>query len=309
MDKETLSNYGWIVICVLVMVVMIALATPFGSYISSAVKSTTEGFFDVNREALNSTGLINIDDKEISIPGNGEDFSDNATNGNYDDIKDAINGAIDDAKDYIEENEDEIKDAVQEGIDGVKDFITENEDEIKDAIEEGKDKVQEEIDKLTGGATCGYIEHTHDASCYTKTCNHKNGHIASCYETTIGYNLCEHADESEHTGSVTLADVVTISGTNVTWIKTHPAYNVVYAVYKQAYDEAYASAKYLKDVTAKAAGVAALLGKSFCYTAVNSTEPTLCTHGDCTDAPGACYTKICVIPEHTHDQVECFKEN
>ena len=30
MDKETLSNYGWVVICVLVLVVMIALATPFG---------------------------------------------------------------------------------------------------------------------------------------------------------------------------------------------------------------------------------------------------------------------------------------
>ena len=28
MDKETLSNYGWVVICVLVLVVMIALATP-----------------------------------------------------------------------------------------------------------------------------------------------------------------------------------------------------------------------------------------------------------------------------------------
>ena len=30
MDKETLSNYGWIVICVLVLAVMLALATPFG---------------------------------------------------------------------------------------------------------------------------------------------------------------------------------------------------------------------------------------------------------------------------------------
>jgi hypothetical protein len=63
MDKETLSNYGWIVICVLVMVVMIALATPFGSFVSEAVKSTTQGFFDVNQNALNSTGLINIDDQ------------------------------------------------------------------------------------------------------------------------------------------------------------------------------------------------------------------------------------------------------
>ena len=71
MDKETLSNYGWIVICVLVLAVMIALATPFGSYISSAVKSTTQGLFDVNQSALNSTGLINIGDQSFTNGGNG----------------------------------------------------------------------------------------------------------------------------------------------------------------------------------------------------------------------------------------------
>jgi len=56
MDKETLSNYGWVVIVVLVLVVMIALATPFGKFIASAVKSTTQGLFDVTEGALN-TGL------------------------------------------------------------------------------------------------------------------------------------------------------------------------------------------------------------------------------------------------------------
>ena len=66
MDKETLSNYGWIVICVLVLAVMIALSTPFGSYVSDAVKSTTQGLFDTNKNALNSTGLINIGDQSFS---------------------------------------------------------------------------------------------------------------------------------------------------------------------------------------------------------------------------------------------------
>ena len=66
MDKETLSNYGWIVICVLVLSVMIALATPFGGYISTAVKSTTQGLFDTNKNALNSTGLINVGDQSFS---------------------------------------------------------------------------------------------------------------------------------------------------------------------------------------------------------------------------------------------------
>ena len=56
MDKETLSNYGWVVICVLVLVVMIALATPFGKFIADAVKNTTEALFDVSQKALN-TGL------------------------------------------------------------------------------------------------------------------------------------------------------------------------------------------------------------------------------------------------------------
>ncbi|MBR2043382.1 MAG: hypothetical protein IJ946_03495 [Clostridia bacterium] len=56
MDKETLSNYGWVVICVLVLVVMIALATPFGKYIAEAVKNTTSSLFTVSQKALN-TGL------------------------------------------------------------------------------------------------------------------------------------------------------------------------------------------------------------------------------------------------------------
>lgn len=71
MDKETLSNYGWIVICVLVLAVMIALATPFGTFVADAIKSTTQGLFDVNQNALNSTGLINIGDQSFGDGGNG----------------------------------------------------------------------------------------------------------------------------------------------------------------------------------------------------------------------------------------------
>ncbi len=44
--------YGWVVICVLVLVVMIALATPFGKYIAEAVKNTTESLFTVSKNAL-----------------------------------------------------------------------------------------------------------------------------------------------------------------------------------------------------------------------------------------------------------------
>ena len=57
MDKNTLSNYGWIVIAVLVLAVMIALATPFGKYIESGVKSTTEGLFETSEKAMNVVGM------------------------------------------------------------------------------------------------------------------------------------------------------------------------------------------------------------------------------------------------------------
>ena len=57
MDKNTLSNYGWIVIAVLVLSVMIALATPFGKYVESGVRSTTAGLFETSEKALNVVGM------------------------------------------------------------------------------------------------------------------------------------------------------------------------------------------------------------------------------------------------------------
>lgn len=60
MDKNTLSNYGWIVICILVLSVMLALATPFGNFIARGFEATYTGFsytvdnaFDT---VLNNTG-------------------------------------------------------------------------------------------------------------------------------------------------------------------------------------------------------------------------------------------------------------
>lgn len=71
MDKETLSNYGWIVICVLVLAVMIALATPFGDFVADAVKSTTQGLFDVNQNALNAAGVPGLTVNDQSFDGAG----------------------------------------------------------------------------------------------------------------------------------------------------------------------------------------------------------------------------------------------
>ncbi len=73
MDKQTLSNYGWIVICVLVLAVMIALAGPFGNFVADAVKSTTQGLFDVNQGALDAAGIV-IDDNGFADGENGAEI-------------------------------------------------------------------------------------------------------------------------------------------------------------------------------------------------------------------------------------------
>ena len=74
MDKETLSNYGWIVICVLVLAVMLAFATPFGTFVANAVKSTTQGLFDVNQNALDAAGIeIMQQEFEEMLNGGGSD--------------------------------------------------------------------------------------------------------------------------------------------------------------------------------------------------------------------------------------------
>ena len=44
MDKETFSSYGWIVITVIVIAIMIAFATPFGRYIVEGVQDVLGKF-------------------------------------------------------------------------------------------------------------------------------------------------------------------------------------------------------------------------------------------------------------------------
>lgn len=68
MDKETLSHYGWIVILVLILSVLLALATPLGSFIASGIKSTTAGLFNVNQAAIGSLGLTNIPNQNFTEP-------------------------------------------------------------------------------------------------------------------------------------------------------------------------------------------------------------------------------------------------
>ena len=73
MDKETLSHYGWIIILVLILSVMLALATPFGSFIAEGFKATYTGLFDTNQKALGTTiiGIVGGEDEE----GEGDDIT------------------------------------------------------------------------------------------------------------------------------------------------------------------------------------------------------------------------------------------
>ena len=52
MDKETLSNYGWVVICVIILAIMITLATPFGNEIKDAVVAAVSKLMDTASSAL-----------------------------------------------------------------------------------------------------------------------------------------------------------------------------------------------------------------------------------------------------------------
>ena len=63
MDKETLSNYGWIVVLMLVLSVMLAFATPFGDYVGNGVVSIARGFVGTGNTALSDDNIDNLGDK------------------------------------------------------------------------------------------------------------------------------------------------------------------------------------------------------------------------------------------------------
>ena len=64
MDKETLSHYGWIVILVLILSVLLALATPFGTFVADGFKATYTGLFQTGTSALD-VGLSAVGVKNV----------------------------------------------------------------------------------------------------------------------------------------------------------------------------------------------------------------------------------------------------
>jgi hypothetical protein len=96
MERETLSHYGWIVVCLLIVSVMIAFATPFGEYMKSAANGVLGGIGDANENALseeNRNNIINNWENEFLY--NTEDVESLKTKhefGYYTSIQDALNG-------------------------------------------------------------------------------------------------------------------------------------------------------------------------------------------------------------------------
>ena len=107
MDKNTLSNYGWIVIAVLVLSVMIALATPFGGYIRAGVENTVQGLFETEDAALGKV----LDDMGI-VP-----TTDQLQSKHKFDYYSTFRGAIADANaNTIGVNADATKDSATAGV-------------------------------------------------------------------------------------------------------------------------------------------------------------------------------------------------
>ena len=131
MNKQTLSNYGWIVVSICIIAVMLALASPFGSFVADAVKSTTAGFIDVNNNAnifLESMSVKIYTTDEVvdlfskvepleNVQGNRADFSDASSwndyvNKNFATQKEAIKAY----ESLSDENKQAVKDTIGEDV-------------------------------------------------------------------------------------------------------------------------------------------------------------------------------------------------
>lgn len=84
MDKETLSKYGWVVIVIIVLVILMSFAAPFGSYVKDNVSNTlntltnamiknqdivkidAEGLYQNNFENINKDPLTYYTAQDIS---------------------------------------------------------------------------------------------------------------------------------------------------------------------------------------------------------------------------------------------------
>ena len=58
MDKNTLGNYGRVIVCVLIICAMIALASPFGNYMKDTLWGITSSFLGIEGPVDNAIGVV-----------------------------------------------------------------------------------------------------------------------------------------------------------------------------------------------------------------------------------------------------------
>lgn len=92
MDRQTLSNYGWIVIAVLILAVMLAFATPFGQYIGRGVSNFAKSLVGASDNAVDKNNIDKMDTEwEIYLNSERAIFTD-GTILTFDELKHPKNG-------------------------------------------------------------------------------------------------------------------------------------------------------------------------------------------------------------------------
>ena len=84
MDKQTLSNYGWLVIVTLILAIMLAFATPFGTYVGDGVVSIANGFVGASDQAIDEDTIATNQSKWEEKLNNG--LNNNSSTPNYSNI-------------------------------------------------------------------------------------------------------------------------------------------------------------------------------------------------------------------------------
>ena len=161
-------------------------------------------------------------------------------------------------------------------------------------------------DRLVGySSVCGKNDHTHTETCFTQTCDHTNGHTASCYPTSTSYNLCTcEADGKTHDGEATITNVASVElklgfiPTGIKWDTAHPAYSAVYGEYTKRINGS-------TSIATQGEVLLGLLKEKFCYSISTGDTPT-CGH-TCSEVGGSCYSRntvLCWFDVHTHQETD-----
>lgn len=164
---------------------------------------------------------------------------------------------------------------------------------------------------------CGNsYEHTHGNSCYYLNCDHKEGHLNSCYAGSTSYGVCPgESDTHTHSGTSELGDVFGWNGSSFNWHEDHPAYPAVRAVYDQAiadWKAANPKGKWELSIIWEARAILAVYNDVMkdlvvCYT-IPEGAVAECGHVH-SELGGSCYGKLCILNEHTHIDPDCYKQN